>query len=375
MFSTFIKSFVYFILIFGNLSTAAQSDFTLLGYGQKLKDGDSLFLAYRDNGKFILKSTVVKDQRFLFEGTVKSPVKAYISRKDNPAYAEFITEGVDVFLEPGKILINSPDTLTGAVLSGTELNETLQQFQNEYLKLKERRRAIKDPDFFTEEEKKDTALVNRNKKQLLEIFYEDADNKLAFANKHPNSFVSLDMLYTVSRLNDYIFKVEEVFQTLSDELKQTDLAKVIVDRIQKKSQLLSGMKAFNFVMSDNKGKTVDFSSFRGQYVLLDFWAAWCGPCREEHPNLIKVYEKYKNKGFNIVSISIDTNKEQWLKAIEKDKITWTQLSDLKGDKGEVYLKYGITSIPANFLIAPDGTVVAKDLRSDKLLTQLEEVLK
>src|SRR5690606_22400074 len=122
----------------------------------------------------------------------------------------------------------------------------------------------------------------------------------------------------------------------------------------------------DFSMKDTYDNIVNLSYFNGKYVLLDFWASWCGPCREEHPNLISIYENYKNKDFTILSVSIDTDKEKWIKAIDKDKLTWTQVSDLSGNKGEVYLKYGITSIPANFLIDPNGLVIAKDLKGDAL---------
>ncbi|MEI9911503.1 MAG: TlpA disulfide reductase family protein [Bacteroidota bacterium] len=105
-------------------------------------------------------------------------------------------------------------------------------------------------------------------------------------------------------------------------------------------------------MNSAEEKAISLFSFKGKYVFLDFWASWCVPCREEHPNIAAQYEKYKHKGFTIVSVSIDTDKDKWLKAITKDKMTWTQVSDLKGEKGETYLKYGITTIPANFLIDP-----------------------
>src|SRR5690606_33088501 len=141
-----------------------------------------------------------------------------------------------------------------------------------------------------------------------------------------------------------------IYDHLAENLKQTPQGDIISERIKKKRQVVVGMKAIDFSMKDTYDNIVNLSYFNGKYVLLDFWASWCGPCREEHPNLISIYENYKNKDFTILSVSIDTDKEKWIKAIDKDKLTWTQVSDLSGNKGEVYLKYGITSIPANFLI-------------------------
>lgn len=369
-----LKLLIPFLFIVGYTSVYGQTAFTITGYGQKLREGDSLFLSYKENGKFIQKSTTALHHKFTFTGSVKYPTKAYISRNQNPAYAYFITESIHVFLEPGEIEINSPDTLTGAVVSGTALNETLQQFENQQTQLKQKKRLIKDPDQFNESEKKDTALVNYNKRELEKLYYEEADNKLAFARMHPDSYVSLDMLYDLSRINTYIFKVEEVYNTLADNLKQSEYAAIIRERIKTKKKLIPGMKAFDFSMKDVSDNTVSLSEFNGKYVLLDFWASWCGPCREEHPNLIRAYEHYQKYNFTILSVSIDTDKQKWTEAIIKDKLLWPQVSDLKGNNSDVYQKYGITSIPANFLIAPDGTVIAKDLKGNSLKDELIKVL-
>lgn len=363
------------ICLFALVSVSAYGQkFTITGYGEEIKDGDSLFLAYKENGRFVLKTTTAQDKKFVFTGSVQQPVKAYISRNENPRFANVITESIHVFLESGEIIITSSDTLTGGVLSGTDLNETLQTFENQQEELKKRKRSVKDPDLFTELQKKDTALVQAQKKEIEKLFYEDANNKLAFAMRHPASYVSLDMLYEVSRINTYIYTVEEVYITLADTLKQTAQGIAIRERIKKKKQLSPGMEAFDFVMNDVTGEAVRLSSFKGRFVLIDFWASWCGPCRENHPDLIAAYKAYKEKGFTIISISIDTDVNKWKSAIEKDKMTWTQTSDLKGDKGAVYLQYGITSIPANFLIDPNGIVISKDLTGDLLKNKLTEIL-
>lgn len=369
--SNCIKIFAFTLILFGSLTVYGQSRFTIIVTGQKMHNGDTLYLSYKENGKHILETATASNKKFTFTGLVKHPIKASIYRNENPERVEFITESVNVYLEPGKIEINSPDTLTGAVISGTALNDTLQLFENQRADLKERMRTIKDPDFFTEEEKQDTALVNHNKSEIEKIFYEGADTRLAFAEKYPNSYVSLDLLYDLSRINTYIFKVEEVYSNLAEHLKQTEHGNTISERIKKKRQVMTGVKAIDFTLKDPNGKTINLSSFKGKYILLDFWASW--PCREEHPNLITAYENYKNKDFTILSVSIDTEKEKWIKAIEKDKITWTQVSDLKGKEGEVYLNYGITSIPANFLIDPNGIVIAKDLKEDALKNRLAEI--
>lgn len=369
------KIFVSCLFLHFSSIAYGQSGFTIVGTGEKIKDGDSLFLAYKEDGHFILKSTTAANKEFSFSGSVKHPTKAFISRNENPQYAPLISESIDVYLEPGIIIVYSPDTLTGAIVSGTDLNDTLQLLRNQLTDLTRRRREIKDPDLFTEEERRDSALVNRNKRELENVFYHIVDRELVFAKKHPNSYVSLDILFNSSRINTYIEKVALVYDDLAENLKQTPQGNIIKDRIGKKRQIAAGMGAIDFSMKDNNGKMVKLSSFYGKYILLDFWASWCGPCREEHPNLVKAYQNYKSKGFTILSVSIDTDKASWMKAIAKDKLLWTQVSDLKGQRGEVYLKYGITSIPANFLIDPNGQVIAKDLKGESLTAELLKIFK
>ena len=110
-------------------------------------------------------------------------------------------------------------------------------------------------------------------------------------------------------------------------------------------------------------------------VLVDFWASWCGPCRQENPNVVKAYEKFKDRGFDILGVSLDDNKDKWLKAVEADKLTWTHVSDLKGWKNAAADLYGVRAIPQNVLIDPKGKIIAKNLRGDKLEEKLEELMK
>jgi peroxiredoxin len=128
-------------------------------------------------------------------------------------------------------------------------------------------------------------------------------------------------------------------------------------------------------MPDVNGSTVTLSSLKGKYVLLDFWASWCGPCRGENPNVVAAYQRFKDKNFTILGVSLDNNKEQWQKAIAADGLTWTQVSDLKGWSSAAAATYAVQSIPANFLIDPNGKIIARNLRGSQLEDKLQEVLK
>lgn len=137
-----------------------------------------------------------------------------------------------------------------------------------------------------------------------------------------------------------------------------------------------GVTATDFTQNDPTGKPVKLSDFRGQYVLVDFWASWCKPCRAENPNLLKAYNKYKSKNFTILGVSIDDSdmKKAWLNAVQQDGLPWTQTSELKGANSEAALAYGVTAIPANFLISPEGKILAKNLRGAELEKKLAELL-
>jgi peroxiredoxin len=136
-----------------------------------------------------------------------------------------------------------------------------------------------------------------------------------------------------------------------------------------------GTMAPDVTLTSADGKEVSISSFKGKYVLVDFWASWCGPCRRENPNVVKAYNNFKGKNFTILGISLDDDRSKWLAAIEKDQLTWTHISDLKGWESMAARTYGVQSIPANFLLGPDGKIIARDLRAEELQAKLEEVLK
>ena len=220
--------------------------------------------------------------------------------------------------------------------------------------------------------------LNRDDQALVDLLEKEPETGYQrFIQSHPNSPISLEALHALGKSASDLALVEPLFNSLSTDVRSSENGKVYAAKISDWKKVKIGAYAPQFTAADTAGKPVSLKEFKGKYVLLDFWASWCPPCRAESPFLRAALNKYGKDNFAILGISLDnprTGKEGWVKAIKDDKLTWPQVSDLKYEN-EVAKLYSVNSIPQNFLVDPDGKIIATNLRGETVEQKLKELLK
>ena len=195
-----------------------------------------------------------------------------------------------------------------------------------------------------------------------------------FAKEHPASAVSAWAVSAFYGFDPNLEELQNVFSYLSEKNRHSLYGKQVADIIDATKKTAIGKTAADFRANDSNGKIVSLSSYRGKYVLVDFWASWCGPCRAENPSVVTTYNKYHSNQFDILGVSLDASSDAWLKAIKYDKLEWTQVADLKAWDSKIVIDYGIKGIPFNMLLDKEGKIIAKNLRGAALEKKLKEVL-
>lgn len=367
-----------------SLSLSAQTAFQIKG---TLKDtsrnGEKVMISYFNGEKKVYAPAVVKDGIFTIEGTVMNPAKATLSMSTTKKMREtnpwVMSDKCSFFIEGGSVILEGP-SLTKATIKAP--GKSQKDFLALSAKLKPfiEKEATSYNDMLNAVVAKDTVLRDKSR-AINEQSKKQVDSvEVAFLEVNPASHVSLDLIQarvSAKMLSENKEKLAGWFNKLTDDLKGTVVGKQLSEQIKTAFKLGPGKLSEDFSLNDTLGNPIHLSSFRGKYVLLDFWASWCIPCRYENPTIIKAYERFKDRNFTVLSVSLEKpgDRKAWLDAILKDGLTWPQVATLTSDENSKMRKlYGIQSIPMNFLIDPQGKIVATYLRGEALLKKLEDIL-
>jgi len=303
----------------------------------------------------------VKDGKFSWKGQVAEPTYARMF-SDNGVY-DFFIENKPMRLTLGKESYH---------LAGSPVNDEYEKYRTSRVGMDKVHQEISGRVYRA----KDSSDAVKAALRLEEEQAEKASDQFvnAYISAHRSSYVSLMLIDDIAAIDAPYQYIDSLFQLLDDKVKHSQAAGRLTKQVAVLKKRSEGQPFFEFSQKDINGNMVRFSDLKGKYILVDFWASWCGPCRAENPNVLKAYQQYKDKNFTVVGISLDDDGNKWKKAVKEDGMPWLQLSDLKGSDNEVARYYNINAIPFSFLLDPQGRIIARGLRGTALQQQLSSLL-
>lgn len=356
------------VLCLALISACSNKDqFVLNGKLANNEDIKKVFLY--EGGQVVDSAFLNDDSEFRFRRTAPSP-QFYNLKIGENNYFFVLVNGEDVSFKANLKDPNGNYEVEGSEISGrikafSEINshysniskEIEGEFQVRLSKEPGKEKEIRDELFL-----KYKANLDKFSKDVLGFAYKNIDNLAGF--------------YAIGSLDPVEYEQEMMAyaDSIKNKFPKNEAVRDFVAHMAELKPLSIGQKAPDFELLDTKGKTVKLSDFRGKYTLVDFWASWCVPCREENPNIVKQYDTYKDRNFAILGVSLDNNQAAWFKAIKDDHLTWTHVSDLQAWNSKAAELYKVSSIPASFLLNAEGVIVAKNLRGTKLADFLEKAL-
>ncbi|WP_293710225.1 TlpA disulfide reductase family protein [uncultured Parabacteroides sp.] len=304
--------------------------YVINGVVENMPDGKIYLKSFRNKMFFDVDTAEIRNGKFTFKGEVDQPLLYGLATENMDYPVQFFVENTTMDVTIG----NDGETI---IVQNSPVN----------------------------------AIFQENQSKVFEEGF-DVDSLIS---KYPDSPAAAFYLY---RYFTYQLPLDELKATRAKISPALANCPYVIDLdgiIKQLENVQIGKTAPEFSLPDTAGVAVPLADFRGKYVLLDFWASWCPPCRRENPNVVKAFQDYKDKNFTILGISLDNNKNKWLKAIADDNLTWTHVSDLKYWDSEIPALYGVRGIPANVLLDPDGVIIAKNITGEELHNKLKEVIK
>lgn len=357
-----MKRVLFSILLLPFVSMAQQKGFVINGSLTGLANNSLVFLTDLNNPTDTIAKSVAKNNSFTLKGAMPEPGLCNL----NFAATQ---KKVMLFLDNSTVTLsgNSAD-IQKTKIEGSPSNKDFQDFQDRFTQLFAKLNQIN-------EQSKTTGMTSSLSAQGIQITREIQDGVDKFLKEKKGSYVSPFLVMYTSQLSDDVTLLENRYNGFADNQKKSFYGQAVKETLDIAKIGAIGSNAIEFTQNDPDGKPVSLSSFRGKYVLIDFWASWCMPCRQENPNVVNTYKKFKDKNFTVLGVSLDRSRDPWLQAIKNDNLSWTHVSDLKFWNNEVAQKYRVQGIPQNFLIDPNGKIIAKNLRGPQLAQRLSELVK
>lgn len=355
------------MFILASCSTSSDS-YKIEGTVKNATEGWIYLKKVVENDLVSIDSTELKEGKFTFEGKQESPEMVYIALAEK-------RQPFMLFLENAQIELSlNYDSIKGSEVKGSKIHDLYTEYNKSMEPFSQKQESMYN-EYMQAQMTQDTAKVAEILKQY-DALYEE--QKQAVKDYIKNNNTSHVAAYVAKSYLSYELD-HNGLDSLVASFDASVANSVYVADMKKRADVLRkvavGQPAPDFSLNDTTGTPVALSSFKGKYLLIDFWAAWCRPCRAENPNVVALYKDYKDKGFEILGVSFDATREDWVKAIKDDGITWTQVSDLKYWNSAAGRLYGVNSIPHTVLLDKDGIIIAKDLRGDELRAKVAELLK